>query len=295
MKRSVLLALMMAASLCQLTMWSRTCTVSGEYVYMASPSQSVDEAKRIAVERARIQALANEFGTVISQSISTAVMEGSGSAGSQFQATSQSDVRGEWIADTREPEFDIQFTDGMLRVYVTVEGKARDRSEAMIDLKVKLLRNCTDSQCESSRFAGGDDMYLMLRSPVKGYLAVYLLDQASSTCYCLLPYRNSDGRAKEIKPDREYILFSPRHADEKELAVIDEYTMTCSGDTPEINELYVVFSPVEFAKPSADASDDRLPLTLTMKDFHKWLGKLKNRDDKVTCVSIPLTVVPADS
>ena len=102
----------MSICLCPHLLWSKTCTVKGEYVYLASPSQSVDEAKRIATERARIQALANEFGTVISQSISTAVMEG-GSTGSQFQATSQSDVRGEWIADTREPEFNIQFTDGV--------------------------------------------------------------------------------------------------------------------------------------------------------------------------------------
>lgn len=293
MKRIVLL-LCMSICLCPHLLWPKTCTVKGEYVYLASPSQSVDEAKRIANERARIQALANEFGTVISQSISTAVMEG-GSTGSQFQATSQSDVRGEWIADTREPEFNIQFTDGVLRVEVTVEGKARDRSESNIDLNVKLLRNGTDSHCESSRFSNGDDMFLMFRSPVKGYLVVYLLDQASATCYCLLPYRNSDGRAKEVKADRDYILFSPAHADEKELPVLDEYTMTCGGDAPEINELYVVFSPVEFIKPSADTISDTLPSTLSVKEFHKWLGKLKNRDEKVKCVSLPLTVVPSES
>lgn len=39
-----------------------------EYTYHAPENISLEEAKRIALERAKIQAIADEFGTIVSQS-----------------------------------------------------------------------------------------------------------------------------------------------------------------------------------------------------------------------------------
>ena len=74
-------------------------TVECEYVYHAPENMTLENAKRTALERAQIQAIANEFGTVVSQ---TNITNLSGS-GVDFQAIGMSEVKGEWIEDIDKP------------------------------------------------------------------------------------------------------------------------------------------------------------------------------------------------
>ena len=59
-------------------------TVSATIAYHASESMSVEEAKRIALERAKIQAIADEFGTIVSQNNSTIVKNINGKSNIDF-------------------------------------------------------------------------------------------------------------------------------------------------------------------------------------------------------------------
>ena len=47
--------------------------VCAEYVYMAPGNLSLDEAKKIALDRARLKAIADEFGTLVAQNNATMV------------------------------------------------------------------------------------------------------------------------------------------------------------------------------------------------------------------------------
>lgn len=58
--------------------------VCGEYTFYAPENVSLSEAKRIALERAKLQALADEFGTVISQVNTSVVKDDNGKADSHF-------------------------------------------------------------------------------------------------------------------------------------------------------------------------------------------------------------------
>ena len=248
--------------------------VHGEYTYHVPDNISLEEGKRTALERAKIQAIADAFGTLVSQNNSSIVKNENGKSSVDFLSIGGSNVRGEWIETIGEPKFDIFYESNMLTIKVSIDGKAREIKNAAIDFEAKLLRNGTEEKYESDEFRNGDDLYLYFKSPINGYLAVYLLDENTQQVFCLLPY----------KP---YVFFSCQKAEENPNEV-DEYTMTCEHSM-EQNTIYIVFSPNMFAKAIAEDGDAGLPRQLPLKEFQKWLGKckakaLETQEKKITII-----------
>lgn len=104
--------------------------VSGEYIYRCGLDKSPEEAKRIALERAKIEALADKYGTTISQTNLTNVTTGNGDSKIDFESISSSQVKGEWIETLGEPEYSISIDGNMLVVIAKVSGKAREIKSA---------------------------------------------------------------------------------------------------------------------------------------------------------------------
>lgn len=257
--------------------------VTANYTYYAQENITLEEAKRTALDRAKISAIADAFGTLVTQNNSTIVSNQNGHSDSRFFSLGGSEVRGEWIETTSEPKYDIRYDGNMLVVSVTVVGRIREIVSAGIDVIAKILRNGTDERFESSEFCNGDDMYLYFKSPVDGYLTVYLLDEEMQEVYCLLPYRASGDGAYRIKHDYPYILFSVKN----ELAhpsMVDEYTMTCSREV-EFNDIYILFSPNQFSKANTNEIDAGvMPRRLEYEDFYKWLTKIKRANPHVATI-----------
>lgn len=252
-------------------------SVCGEYTFYAEGNQSPNEAKRLALEGARLQALAAEFGIVITQST---VQEESASDGKEhnyFSQLSASEVKGEWLEDSGEPEYDISFVQEMLVVKCRVCGRARELSNEAVDFSAAILRNGTDARFADVNFRSGDDMFLQFRSPADGYVAVYLID-AAKTAYCLLPYMGNAAGQQSVKHNEEYIFFSTAHA--KTEGIVDEYTLTCEVDV-ERNQVYVIFSPQPFTKALDDQVDAGLPRQLEYEKFSQWLTTCRRRDPKM--------------
>ena len=257
----------------------RTEKVRAEYIYHAPENISLEEAKRIALERAKIQAIADEFGTIVSQSNTTMVSNRNGESSTDFFSLGGSEVKGEWIETNGEPSYDINYEQGMLVVKAIVSGRIREIVSAQIDIKAEVLCNGTDLKFARTDFKNGDDLYLYFQSPVDGYLAVYLLDEVSQMVYCLLPYKSSSEAVTPIEHDKPYIFFSAKHAGNK-AHLVDEYTMTCTNSV-ERNTIYVVFSPNEFAKANSNNVDELLPQELSFEEFQKWLSKGKVKDKEM--------------
>ena len=253
--------------------------VHGEYTYHVPDNVSLEEGKRTALERAKIQSLADAFGTLVSQNNSTIIKNENGKSSVDFLSIGGSDVKGEWIETIGEPKFDIFYESNMLTIKVTIVGKAREIKNANIDFEAKLLRNGTEEKFESDEFRNGDDLYLYFKSPINGYLAVYLLDENTQQVFCLLPYKSSGEPAYKIVHDKPYIFFSCQKAEENPNEV-DEYTMTCEHSM-EQNTIYIVFSPNMFAKAFAEDGSIGLPRQLPLKEFQKWLGKCKAKDTNI--------------
>lgn len=251
---------------------------------------SVEEAKRIALERAKLQAIADEFGTIVSQSTSSVMSNKNGESDTQFYSFGGTDIKGEWIETIGEPSYDIQFKDNLVIVTCSVKGKAREITSTKIDFIAKPLRNGTSLKYESTEFKDGDDLYLYFQSPVNGYLRVFLLDEAAKTVYFILPYKDEQKSSVEIIGGKEYIFFSVKDTDKSFRGKVDEYCLNCTTDY-EFNILYILFSPNGIGQPNNyESTMIDIPDYMFFPEYKKWLLKSLNSDKKLQMTSFNLII-----
>lgn len=268
--------------------------VKGEYTYYAPLSQSPDEAKRIALERAKTQALADAFGTMVASISSTHVSTGGGHDDVSMLSLGGSEVRGVWLETIGEPEFSpITVANDMMCVHVTVEGRAREVTGEGIGFDARVLCNGTEDRFQNDRFRSGDDLYLKFRSPVSGHLAVYLYDEAAERVYCLLPYQRQDVASCDVQAGKDYVFFSAALAGSG-AAEVDEYVMTCGGSKPEHNVIYLLFSPNRFTQANATGGSAEMPRELSYRDFQKWAARCRTRDEQMEMRLYPITIMPQE-
>lgn len=282
MMRALFISFLLMASAVAFS--QKTEKVTGTYTYYAPENMTLEEAKRTALDRAKISAIADAFGTLVTQSNSTVMTSQNGKTDSRFFSLGGSEVKGEWIETTHDPIYKISYEDGMLVVSVEVRGIIREIVSAGIDFTAKILRNGTEEKFESNEFRSGDDMYLYFKSPVDGYLAVYLLDETTNIVYRILPYIKSNLASFPVKADKDYVFFKKeRTAD----YIVDEYTMTANQPI-EFNTFFVIFSPTKIIKAN-DSSDEKKDgiRVLEHNDFKKWLvGVRRQTSSKVIEYSI---------
>lgn len=254
--------------------------VHGEYTYHAPENVTPEQAMQTALQRAKIQALANEFGTVVTQNNATRVENSGETSNVDMISLGGSEVKGEWIETIGEPQYETSFEQGMLVVKCTVAGKAREIVADKPIFEAHLLRNGTEGKFESDVFRSGDDLFLKFRSPVDGYLNVYL-DDGQGHVAAMLPYRSQGFGAATIQGNKDYTFFSAQDGGRE----VDEYTMTCNG-TMELNQVILVFSENPFTKiTSTEGYTDT-------KSFLSWLAKLKVHDKKACSQIIAIQVKP---
>ena len=119
----------------------RVVNICGETQYVVPEYQSLQEAKRTAIERAKIEALASEFGTIVSQTNTTALHSQNGKTESDFNSYSENEVRGIWLNDTRAPKIDVLYKQDMMVIQASVCGKAREIKNSRVDLEIRTLSN----------------------------------------------------------------------------------------------------------------------------------------------------------
>lgn len=257
--------------------------VQGVYKYIAPDNISISEAKETALYRAKIQALADHFGTIVSDYRSTIVSNSNGSSSVDFSSMGSSSVKGEWIETIEEPKFEIEYEQNTLIVTCSVVGRAREITAAAVGFEARILRNGTDAKHEGYDFRSNDDMFLSFISPSDGYIAVYLVD-TKQTAYCLLPYSTSKDGFVKIKANTGYVLFSKDKANPHfDSSEVDEYTLFTERNN-ETNFIYIIFSPSQFVK-AVDGQGFHekriLPRELTFDDFQKWLTKNRTHDNRM--------------
>ena len=263
-------------------------TVSGEYTYYVPENIDLEKAKQIALERVKVQLIADEFGTVVSQNNATTVKNSNGKSDIAFVSVGGSEVRGEWIETIGEPEFKPSFDNGQMIIKVHIKGKIREIVSADINFKTLVLRNGTEDKYEDDTFKSGDDLFLSFTSPISGYVAVYLVDN-DGTAFCLLPYQNQEQGNVKINANERYVFFSEKLSPQNLKAYVNEYTMTCSH-SQELNQIYVVFSPNTFVKATDGKREDTLPRELSNEDFQKWLARNRTKDKDMTYKKIAISI-----
>lgn len=256
--------------------------VKGEYTFVVPKDMSINEAKKVALERAKIDALSKEFGTTLSQDNTTISSGEDKDSETSFYFLGTSSVKGEWIETIGEPKYTTRYENDMFIITVNVAGKAREIIDAKIDVDAKILRNGIEDRFESSAFKDGDDLFVSFASPADGYLSIYLVNQENKA-YCLLPYiSNKEGKTK-INAGERHLFFSARDVDANVAHLVDEYNLSCEGEI-KYNTLYFIFSTNEFTKALDVHSDKSRPRQLSLEKFDKWLVDLKTKSTDVQLI-----------
>lgn len=255
--------------------------VSGDYTYHAPIDVSIEQAKAIALERARLQCLADAFGTIVNQSNSTVIRTTNGQTDMSQFSLGGTEVKGEWLGDLKAPVYQIRYDElsECNIVHVKVVGKARAITSAKIDIETKILCNGHTPRHERETFYEGDQLFMSFLSPVDGYLCVYLVDEEANA-FCLLPYGADSNGSQRVQSNKNHLFFSKQLADNPE--VVDEYVMSCAKDG-ESNVFYIIFSPNPFSK-AVDYSSFTSLQQLSYEDLQAWLMDVQSKDARLQVI-----------
>lgn len=263
-------------------------SVKGESTYYDDGNHSRVECMKLALEQAKIDALAKKFGTVVSQDIMQADRIVGNSERNDFLLLSSTEVRGEWIADEGEPEYKFEHdANENLIVTCIVKGKAKPIDNDSAQFNSLVLRNGTDSRNADINFNDGDSMFLDFQGSVDGFVAVFLEDEQKNV-YKLLPYHDDQRTRFPVKKNLRYVFFSPDSAQKGEN--VDELVLTAPYN-PEYNRVYVLFSPNQFSTPVMNQDPGQLPW-MNSEDFSKWLIKIRKNDSSMGMKAMNLIISP---
>ncbi|MBQ0153694.1 MAG: hypothetical protein KBS70_02790 [Bacteroidales bacterium] len=258
----------------------RTVNACGEVRYVAQETQTLAEAKQTAITQARLKAIADEFGTIVSQTNTTTMHNSNGKSENSFNSFSENEVRGIWISDTKEPEVSVNYQNEMMVIHAKVCGQVREQKRETVELQVKPL----NKGIESTLFKNNDRFAVEFKAAASGYVAVFIRDDNNDIVNVMMPYENSDGNAREVKSNKDYIFLCTQ---DPEYPYAEETILTTSKSI-ENNTLIVVFSQKKF-HISLSNKGEFVPEVENTK-FQKWLHGLRVYDTTVQVEKIVLTI-----
>jgi len=277
--------------------------------------ESKTQAKENALELAKINALENVFGTLVVQG-NTLYIENKKTGEkvetkTTFKMIGNTAVKGEIIQvlktnykETVKKEkinrkkVDITYIDCEVSIEAKeiIDSKIETISYALKTLE--LIKPVTD-------FYEGEDLFLYFKSPVNGYLAVYLDD--GEQAQCLLPYIKMPVGMEEAMPivaDKEYIFFSDKpqfNYFNDDFFAEDTYELVASSEK-DINRLYVVFSKQLLNKPILNNDNNnkfivefekenyQLPRVINSDAFQEWLINVQQIRNDIQITNIIISI-----
>ena len=279
---------------CLTSFAQKTKTATGEALLRQESNMTIDDVKREAMERAKIDAIEKTFGSAIIQGNRTLIKNQTTGKKVEtkmvFNTIADSYVNGEWLKTLSGPDYEVINRAGEIWYKCTIKGKIRELVAPKISFKVYTL-DCPELKCKTEEFLEDENLYLYFKSPVNGYINIFL-DDGKDT-YRLLPYKNSS-RVNHfpVKADKEYIFFSASHDYLNEKHNIDEQVLYAESQS-DLNKIYVIFSAQYFTKPLLEdkthellspediAAGYSLPKSISSEGFQYWLQKLKSKDKVV--------------
>jgi hypothetical protein len=255
---------------------------SGTYQVRVEDNMTKEEARRKAEELAKINAIENAFGQYVGQETKITVQDGR----SNFNIIGNVRVKGEWVRTLGVPTFDEvpreeKGTFGTVQsLWITcnIRGVVK---EATPKANIQYFTlNFPDSRSRTTTFVSGENFYLWFKSPVDGFLSVYVDD--GENVYRLVPYDGMSAASTVIvEADKPYIFFSPDSEHNYFGNNVDELVLITPKKS-ELNTLHILFSERDYFKPVLTEGykmEDGtfLPKSLTRNKFENWLADNKTR------------------
>ena len=252
----------------------RVATVCGEYRYIVPGEVPLNRAKQIAIDKARNEAIANEFGQVVSQATTTTIHTSNSKSQVQSDSYASTESKAIWLSDTKEPEVSIAYENDVMVITASVCGKARELKTAEVELKMQVLNN----GFEADQFRSGDKVSILFKSPASGYVAIFFRDDNAGVISCMMPYENEDGTAREVKSNKEYTYLSTADP----IYPYQEATILVTEKAVEFDTFILVFSKQAFSMPATDMG--KFVPELSIEGFQKWLRKNRINDETMQTI-----------
>ncbi len=240
-----------------------------------------DEVTRIVIEKAKIDAIENVFGTYVEQQTDIVIEDGLTS----YNIIGTTKVKGEWIETIGEPQISTHTRKESTQygkqdvtwVSCKIKGKVKKvMPRAMLNYKIL---NAPNKLSRTTNFIDKEQLYIYFKSPVDGYLSIFLEDDEG--VYRLLPYLEMNPVYKNgalVLGDVDYLFFSPSNNSFPK-SKVDEMTLEYNKERIEYNFIYIVFSEDKYIKPSLKESfhsEERIiPKSLSKWEFGQWISNNK--------------------
>ena len=274
----------------------------GEAQIRIENDMSKDAARTKARELAIVNAIENVLGTYVEQETNIDISQGQ----ANFKIIGNNRVKGEWL-ETDKEEFKEESRlsekkgNKEFEVWLTcqISGSVREILKPKLDFQAEPL-SCPKSNCRTTDFGNGEQLYVYFRSPSSGFLSIYAV-QDDQTAYRLLPYQEMEAPYEDaipVKADYEYIFFSqqPGHSYFSDFSIykVDEMVMETTKDK-EFMQLYMVFSTEKFSKPILNSGkvveQGLLPKSLTQSRFEEWIqnNRIYNPDFNYEVINLSIS------
>lgn len=263
--------------------------VSGTYTYYGHPGMSMVEAKEKALEGAQNEALRSEFGTLVSQDVVQTNEIVNDKEKMSFLSSTQSTVRGEWIATTGTPEYEEKFENGAPVVTCKVSGRGRKLSNKAPDLIANAL-SAPDKRAVCSEFKDSEDIFLYIKSPERDVYVMVCLEDEDGSVYKMFPFSTTPKQATLTK-GYDYILFD-KDRPGGSLGEMPGDGLCIVTDNLALNRLYVVYSPNYFRKGNWEYVEEANLEAMSTKEFNKLMIELRRADEEMGMKVINLSVQP---
>lgn len=290
---------------------AKIVTITGSWQIQLLNTVSRADAEKQVLNLATINALENKFGKVIIQGNSTYIKNITNGeetkSQTSFNMIANTTVAGEVVEILDKTYEDIESYDDKnkkrIDIKCIVKLKARKKIQPTIEFETYPL-GCTDKKCKTTDFKNNDDFFMYFKSPVSGYLTIFLDDTEES--FRLLPYQNMSSKYEggmPIKADKEYFLFSnnPKfNYNEDSDFEEDTYQLT-TENVKDLNRLFIIFSKNPLNKPNLetdikkDLLSDRevkqgfsVPSSLPSEKFQQWL--IKHNSVRTDIQTMPIDI-----
>lgn len=263
--------------------------ISGTYTYYGHPGMTMVEAKEKALEGAQNEALRSEFGTLVSQDVVQTNEIVNDKEKMAFLSSTQSTVRGEWIATTGTPQYEERLENGAPVVTCTVSGRGRKLSNKAPEIIANAL-SAPDKRAVSSDFKDSQDIFVYIKSPERDVFTMVCLEDEEGTVYKMFPFESTPAQAT-LKKGYDYILFD-KNRPGGELGDMPGDGLYITTDNLALNRLYIVYSPNYFRRGAWTYLEDAGLDTMSTKDFNKFMIELRRADEEMGMKVINLSVKP---
>lgn len=255
--------------------------VSGEGIYYFEGSDNLENARRMAVEIARSNAMASVCGTAVNSSTYSQAYESSdGDEYNSFSSLMRSIQTGVWVKDIEVPEV-TGFMDGesSFGFKAKVRGLVRPLTSLPVETAGRVFagkgRDLEDGGYETTGLKQGDEFFFGFKAATDGFVAVYVVDEDEVVCKAA-PIGRYSSPLQKIEAEKETILR------DRSLRNIAE--LSHPGSRQAYNRVVFVFSPNEFTLPLSEDADPAsgIPQTMDFAKFHAWLQDMAVADPRFT-------------